>query len=198
EISSHEADDAFQLCLDIPPQTVDGIVRMLLVDYADVPAEFVPDAEWADEVSQYLQYSYGAFITEPVGIKDLLKELGTEAPHQLFWDERVNLIKLQAVKAPGASAPTFSDDSHFIEGSMSPSDDPKRRVSIVVVNFGQTDPTEQLDEPRNFRASYVRADLERERQYGGRKIITINSRWVSSSNRAPAEIMAALIGRRFG
>src|SRR5699024_3715455 len=54
------------------------------------------------------------------------------------------------------------------------------------------------DEPRNFRASYVRADLERERQYGGRKIITINSRWVSSSNRAPAEIMAALIGRRFG
>jgi len=196
QAAEHSEGDTVQLCLYYS-DSVAEIVNDLLTNYADVDAAYIPLAAWEDEAEIYLPGLYEALITEPVGVQALVKELGQQAPHYLYWDERTNLIQFVAVKAPPETAVTVTDEANILENSFAYQDMQDLRVSRVIVNFGQFDPTKKLDEFSNYRQTFVRVDNTAEADYGSQKIRTINSRWISNLNKAAAIRLAARIGRRF-
>ncbi|AIM40726.1 tail fiber protein [Idiomarinaceae phage 1N2-2] len=195
--TEHSAGDTAQLCLEYTGELLHTVIEDLLTTYAGVNPAFIPLAEWADEVTSFVPGGLSTLITEPTGVQDLLKELGEQYPHSLYWDERDQLIRLRAVQPPPINAPTYNMDSHLLEGQTSVRDKPDLRISTVIIYFGQFDPTQKLDETRNYSQAYIREDSDSVVQYGSREIKTIYSRWITNLNKAQAVRACARLGRRF-
>ena len=193
---SHSTDDTVQLCL-LYDDTVSNIDYDLLTVYAGVSASYINKAEWDAETSNSFVTNYTALITEPTGVQELLKEFAQSAPHYLYWDERVNRIRMSALRPPPEDAPLLTYQANFLKGSTKVQDKQDMRISTVIVNYGIFDPTKDLDEVSNYRASYVREDSDSVTNYGQRAYKKINSRWISSDNKTAAVLMSARIGRRF-
>jgi hypothetical protein len=196
EISSHSENDTVQLCLEYDGKTVSEIDYDLLTTYADVDPSYINQGEWDANASNAFRTTYSALITEPTGVQDLLKEFAQSAPHYLYWDERVNQIRFSALQPPPTDAPTLTYEGNFIEGSTAVKDMQDMRVSTVICNYGIINPTKDLDEASNYRASYIREDSDSVTNYGQRAYKKINSRWIRSENKTAAVLMAARIGRR--
>lgn len=192
----HGIDDAVQLCLYYN-DTLPNIIYDLMVNYAELDPSYMNKSGWDSEASLFLPGFYETLITEPVGTNDLLKELTEQAPHYLYWDERTNKIEMVAVKQPPDNSQIITDEANIIEGTVKVTDKNDMRLSRVIVNFGQIDPTKKLDEFSNYRQAYVRVDPDSEINYGTSKLKTIYSRWINNSNKAAAIRLAARIGRRF-
>lgn len=194
--TTHNANDTIQECLVYNDQ-VDEIIIDLLENYANIKTAFIPSAAWGSEVDTYLSGLLAGIIVKPHDVWKLLKELSEAMPHYLWWDERSQEIQLTALKAPPLSADVLDQDENLIADSISITDMVDKRISTVVVNFGQFDPTKKLDEFGNYEQSYIRVDTDSVAKYDSSEIKTINSRWISNSNKAAALQLAALIGRRF-
>lgn len=197
DLSDHSEDDVVQLCLHYDGKTVSFIDYDLCVNYGNIDASYIDQAAWDAESSNSFPTTYDVLITEPTGVQSLLKEFADSAPHYLYWDERVNKIKMVALKPPPLSAPTLTYEANFIEGSTAVSDKQGMRVSTYICNYGIIDPTKDLDETSNYRSTYVREDTDSVTNYGQRAYKTVNSRFISSDNKTAAVLAAARIGRRF-
>lgn len=193
--AQHSAGDTVQLCA-VLNDSAPNLVRTLLLA-AGVASSYIPIAAWQAEASIYLPGNYSTILTEPVGVTTLLKELGEQAPHLLYWDDKANVIQFVAVKEPPDSAQPLTWQDHIVADSFDVQDDPDARVTRVFVYFGQFDPTKKLDEPSNYQQTFIRIDPTAETNYGGSKIKTVFSRWISSVNKAAAIRLSARIGRRF-
>lgn len=196
ELSSHSIDDAVQVCLYYN-DTLPNIMYDILTTYAGIDPSFINKSGWDDEAALFLPGFYETLLTEPVGTKDLIEELTQQAPHYLYWDERTNKIELVAIKQPPDESQVITDEANIIEGTVKVTDKNDMRISRVIVNFGQIDPTKKLDEFANYRQAYVRVDPDSEINYGTSKLKTIYSRWINNSNKAAAIRLAARVGRRF-
>lgn len=195
--TEHSAGDTAQLCLVYDGVLLNTVLEDLLVNYAGVDPAFIPASEWSDEVITFVPGGLSACITEPEGVQDLIKELGEQYPHSLYWDERDQLIRLRAIQPPPINAPTYNMDAHLLEGQTSVRDMPDLRISTVICYFGQFDPTQKLDETRNYRQVYITEDSDSVVQYGSREIKTIYSRWITNLNKAQAVRAGARLRRRF-
>jgi len=193
----HSEGDKVQLCLQYLDR-LDTILADLLVNYADVDSGFIPTLFWQSEVNDNLGGLIEALITEPTGVTKLIKELGEQFPHSLFWDERAQKIQLTAIKPPPTGANVYDENSNIISDSFNVADKRDLRVSTVFVYYGQIDPTKKLDETNNYGGTYIRANLDSIARYGGNEIKTIYSRWINRTNKGQALRLAARIGRRFG
>ncbi len=193
--AAHSAGDAVQLCA-VFNDSAPNLVRAILLA-AGVPSGYIPIAQWQAEAAVYLPGNYSAVITTPTGATTLLKELGEQAPHLLFWNDKTNQIDFVAVKAPPAGAKELNWRDHILAGSVDVDDDPTLRVTRVFVYFGQFDPTKKLDELSNYQQTFIRVDPGAETDYGSSAIKVVYSRWISTVNKAAAIRLAARIGRRF-
>ena len=198
EPDSHEAGDRVQVCLRYENVRVDDLAYEWLTEYGDVPAAWIDKAEWGAEASLWLQqFDLTGLITEPTGVTDLLSEITEQCLFFIWWDERAQKIRLQAIKpAIFQSVPKITDYANIIADSADISQDPKGRVSQVWVYWGQRDPTEDLEKEANYRKLRVRADLEAEgeQQYGEQRIRKIYSRWLHSDAQA-VNVTARLLSR---
>lgn len=193
--AAYSAGDSVQLCAVIN-DSAPNIVRTLLLA-AGISSSYIPITEWQSEAAVYLPGLYETILTEPVGVTTLLKELGEQAPHLLYWNDKANRIEFVAVKAPPSNARAVTWSDHIVADSFDVEDVPDQRVTRVFVYFGQFDPTKKLDEASNYRQTFVRVDPTAESNYGGPSIKVIYSRWISTVNKAAAIRLAARIGRRF-
>jgi hypothetical protein len=191
----HSAGDSVQICR-VFSDSAPNLVRDILIA-AGVPSEYIPIAEWQAEAAVFLPGNYSTILTAPTGATALLKELGEQAPHLLFWNDKTNRIDFIAVKAPPTGARGLDWRDHIIADSFNAEDDPTLRVSRVFVYFGQFDPTKKLDEPANYQQTFIRVDPGAEADYGSPVTKAIYSRWISTVNKAAAIRLAARIGRRF-
>lgn len=194
--AAHSEDDAVQLCLYYNDQPND-IIEDLLTTYAGIDSSFIPSSTWQAEADSYMTGLLETLITEPVGVKTLLRELGEQAPHYLYWDERTQLIQMVAIKEPPLDPDPVTQADNILADSFRLADQKDLRVSNVFVYFGQFDPTQKLDEVRNYQQTYVRIDADSIANYGGSRIKTIYSRWINNDNKAAAIQLATKIGRRF-
>lgn len=193
----HNADDTVQLCLEYDGEQVDFIVKDLLTNYASIDPVFIPDAAWSAEIGTFLSGGLSGIIAKPFDVFKLLKELAESMPHYLWWDERTAEIQLTALKAPPINADVIDMEGNIVAGTFKTSDKPELRKSTIFINFGQFDPTKKLDEPSNYQQTYARVDTDSIVKYGSNEIKTINSRWISNTNKGAALQLGALIGRRF-
>lgn len=192
---AHNVNDTVQLAYEKNDQ-VNIIVKDLLTNFANVDPAFIPDTSWQSEVDTFLSGLLDGIITKPIDVNKVLMELSEAMPHYLWWDERTQEIQLTALKAPPSSADVLDMDENLIRDSVVVTDLTDMRTSTVFVNFGQVDPTMRLDEPNNYEQTYVRIDTDSITKFGSSVIKTVNSRWISNSNKAAALQLAALIGRR--
>lgn len=187
EPDDHEAEDRVQLCLRYTDVRVDDLAFEWLTEYGDVPTAFIDQTAWGAEASIWLaQFTLSGLITEPTGVTDLLSEITEQALFYIWWDEREQLINLEAIKPFIGSPPQFTDDANIIEDSARLRTRPDERVSQVWVFWGQRDPTQRLDDEQNFRRLRVRADLAAEgvNQYNEKRIKRVFSRWLVSESQA--------------
>lgn len=194
---SHDADDTCQLCLRYAAQTVDVICNDLFTGYAGIISEYIPLADWQAEVATYLTRTYSTLITEPTGVNKLVAELGRSAGFSVFWDEREARIRLRALRAPDSDE-ILDDAANLLKGSITVTDKPELRFSQSWVFVNQLDPTEGLEQPRNYRQLIVQADLEAEgaNKFGSPAIRKLFSRWITS--RTVAEERALQLVHQFG
>ena len=197
EADEHSGSGTVQLCLVYQTTTVADVIFDLATEYADIPAEFIDKSAWDTESADNFPFPVNAVISEPVAVKDLLIEIAESAPHQLWWDERVNLINFQAIKEPPSSTVVLNDNSNFIADSVRLEDKPEKRISQVWFYFGQRNRTKSVNEINNYRQIYVRADAQQEQNYGSRRIKTVRSRWINAAAIDFVTRSASLIGRRF-
>lgn len=185
---SHEAGDRVQICLRYTNVRVDNLAYEWLTQYGEVPAAWIDQAAWAAESSLWLQqFDLTGLITEPTGVTDLLSEITEQCLFFIWWDERAQKIKLQALKPPVFQVvPKINDYANIIADSAQITQDPRGRVSQVWVYWGQRDPTEDLEKESNYRRVRIRADLESEssEQYDEQRIRKIYSRWLHSDAQA--------------
>jgi len=195
--TAHNEDDTVQLCLEYIGKQVDFIVNDLITNYTTVDASFMPLDSWEVEVDNFLSGGLSGIIVKPFDVFKLLKELAESMPHYLWWDEQKQKIQMTALKAPHSSGNTINMDSGIVADSFRTSDKPELRRSTIFLNFGQFDPTKNLDDFSNYQQTLIRTDTESIAKYGAGEIKTINSRWITNNGKAQALQLAALIGRRF-
>lgn len=198
ERDSHDAGDRVQVCLRYTNKRVDQLAYEWLTQFGEIPTAWINLAEWQAEASLWLQqFDLTGLITEPTGVTDLLSEITEQCLFFIWWDERAQKIRLQAIKPPVFQVvPKISDYANVIADSAQITQDPKGRVSQVWVFWGQRDPTEDLEKESNYRKVRIRADLEAEgaQQYGEQRIRKIYSRWLHSDAQA-VNVTARLLSR---
>ena len=196
--TTHDSDDTVQQCYEMrldPDGRIDRIVKDLLINYSGINSSFIKATEWAAEANTHLSYLLDGIIVKPTDVNKILKELTQDSPHYLWWDERSRKIQFTALKPPPLDDEALNMDSNIIK--LTTTDKPDLRVSTVIVNFGQFNPTEKLDDIGNYQQSYARIDTESIAKYKVNQIKVINSRWLNVNNKSGAKKLAALIGKRF-
>lgn len=185
EASAHDAEDRVQRCLEFVNVLPWELAEDLLVNFGNVPSEFIPTDDWIAEGEVWLsQFTLSAVITEPTSVTKLLSEITQEAQFFIWWDEHSQTIKLKALRPPVEDPVELNEDSHLIEGASVLREHPEQRLSQVWIFFSQKDPTKSLDDEANFSRVRIRADLEAEAatQYGETRIKKIFSRWIESES----------------
>lgn len=187
EAESHDAGDSVQLCLQYEGERVQDIVYDLLVNYGNVPASFINKSQWDAEANVWLAgYNLSALITEPTGVNKLLGELSEQCLFFIWWDEEQQTIPWSVLRPPEDEPVSVNDFENLVAGSIGRKDEPKDRVSQVIIYYSQINPVEKLDEESNFARIRVRRDVEAEaeEQYGETRIRKIFSRWFDADNDA--------------
>jgi len=189
----HKANAAVQLCKSWAGVNVVDVISELLTD-AGVPAAFIPTTDWNNEKSIWLSlHNVTAIISRPTGVKTLLTELIEENQINLWWDERVQQVKLKASVPPfiGEGIAALDDEVHFVGGSVTAKDDPARRISQVWVYYSKADHTN--DDEDNYQEVYIASDslAEGVDQYDSERVKVIKSRWFAASNSGQAIVLGS-------
>ena len=182
--AAHKIGDKVQECLRYTDIRCDEIAYELLTTYGNVPSSYINKPVWEAEAALWLnQFEISAIITEPTGVKTLLAEITEQCLFHIWWDERAQLIKLEALKPPiYDSIPVITEEKNIIADSVTIKDDQSRRVSQVWISYGMRDPTDKADDANNYDRARVSANLDSELpiRYGESKIKAIYSRWLQT------------------
>lgn len=185
EAEEHDAGDSVQLCLQYDGVPVQDVAYDLLVNYGNVPASYINKSQWDAEAGVWLSgYNLSTLITEPTGVNKLLGELSEQCLFFIWWDEENQTIPWSVLRPPDDIPASVDDYEHLVAGSVGREDEPKERVSQVIVYYNQINPVEKLDEESNFSRIRVRRDVEAESadQYGETRIRKVFSRWFDARN----------------
>ena len=185
--ADHDADASVQRCVVYRDATVQEIVEDLLTTYAGIAAAMIDSAgTFAQEVARHLSsYRFTTIISDPVSVMKLISELQAQVGFFIWWDERVALIKMRAIRGLEVEPPTLTESGNIVARSFSTQELPRNRVSQAWVYFDVRDWTQSLDAV-NFRQVQVVADLASESpdRYGEPSIRKYFSRWIPSGNLA--------------
>lgn len=197
--SSHSQGDTVQLAIEYVSERPSDIVEDLLVNYASVDPAFVSSIAWGVEDLLFINRLVTAIIVEPTSVRDLIGQLSEQIGFTIWWNEVDQRIEFRALRQPSIPPLRLTDDEHFLEGSMSVKEQQKKRISQVWVYYGVIDPTEDLEEARNYRSVWVDIDVDAESsdQYQKPKIKKVFGRWIDRFNRPLAESLARRILSRF-
>lgn len=164
---------------------VADIIWDLLVNTAQIAAEYIDLGGWYGETNNWLQQSrFDACLTDPVGANDLITELTSHNLIYLWWDEREQLIKLRAIAPPRSTPRAVTDEENIVAGSVRVSEDPGRRLSAIWFYYAKRDPT-QNDESKNYGEIHLRVDAEAEsaEEYNDSRTKVLKSRFFNGANR---------------
>jgi len=194
---AHETQDRVQLCLVYSSDSAPTILNDLLTSYTEVSSDYVPLADWAVESDLYINRVYSTLIAEPTPVNDLINEMLEQTSSNMWWDSLASLIRWSVLKNPDSSAFEFNE-SNYMQGSFNIADQLAKRVSRVIVNYGQINPLLNLTDERNYASSVLYVDLASEAFFSGTPLYrSIFSRWILGDSRDTATILAQLITQRY-
>lgn len=192
EAKAHAADDTIQLVGEFASAEIQDVIYDLLTDYAGIDTAYIDKPAWDTERDTYLTGVWNLTQPEPVGVNTLLAELTEQGNCRIWWDEIEQQIRFRAIRPLDVALPVYTDDEHFLAGTVDLRDDPKQRLSSVLIYFGRRSPAEKLDDLKNYAVRYLQADPDAAgaNQYGSNVIKRINSRWFLSTSLGRVEDLA--------
>lgn len=179
----HNSGDRVQLAIRYSGNDPADIIRDLMVNYAGVPSSYIELAEWQAETAANLAVIYAATITEPTSVRLLINELIEQAALAVWWDERALKVRLIVLREIATDTDTF-DETRILAGSLSVTENPLKRISQQWTFYGQRDPTEGVDDDRNYRAGLASTDLIKQSEYGTPEIRQTRARWIETETAA--------------
>lgn len=194
--SAHSAQDRVQTVLTYTSATPDVIIADLLHTYADVDLSFIPTADWATEISTYLNRLYTATIPQPTAVNDLISELIEQAGLSMWWDDRNQEIGMLVLRGLTYNTYLFSEDT-VIADSFEVEEQPDLRLSQVHTYFGQINSLTSLTDKANYRSVSRIIDEQAEEDYGSASIKEIFSRWIPALGRTVADRLGSILLARF-
>lgn len=194
--SAHSGQDRVQLVIKYAAVSPDIIIADLLTNYADVPAAYIPAAEWAAEIAAHLNRVYTSVIAQPTAVNDLVSELIEQAGLSVWWNDRDQEIGLLVLRGLIYSN-YFFDEQNIVADTLEISEQPDKRLSQVHTYFGQINPLTSLTDKANYRSVSVIIDAQTESDYGSPAIKEIFSRWIPQLGRSIADRLGNILIGRF-
>lgn len=171
------------------------IINVLMTEFAEVPPDWIPLADWLAETTGYLQRVFDATIAEPTAVAKLVGELMEQAGLSVWWDEIGRQMRLRVLRAIATDA-VLHDETLMLRGSLGIKEQPDKRYSEVWIHFGQVSPLGSEDAD-NYPLISVSADLEAQDNYQSAKIKKIYSRWIARAGRTAADRVGRMVLSRY-
>ena len=185
---SHADKDSVQVCLRISTQMPWQLIRTLLITYAKIPSTYINSTEWDTEGNVWLtQFAVSRLITEPVGVAQLIGEICQQALMYVWWDERARQIKMRALRPFDDDViSNINDNDHIVADSIKLVENADMRASQVWVFYDQINPTESVDESKNYAKLRIRVETGAEsvNQYNDTRIVKIYAAWLQTDAQA--------------
>lgn len=197
KLGSHNAGDTFQLALVYTAAEVSDIINSLL-GYSGLPADYYDYARWSDETTVNLGMLFSASIMKPTGVRTLLNELVQQAGLVVWTDTVIKKIRIEVLRA--VTPINSYDDGVFLQGSLSASTDFDKHKSNILFYYGQKNPLEKIDEPKNYSAVLNQFAIQAEDVLEDMPLATasVYSRWVPVASSVVAEHTCDLFLARYG
>ncbi len=195
--TTHSAGDAIQVCYEIQRQRIDDVVRELLVDYAGIPAGFIPFANWQSEVTRWgTSVELTTLIPKPEGVAKLVGELAILGVN-IWWDDVAQEVRLKMVRPPDGDAVYSVTDDNAIKAAFVDDLDEDRLTRVAFFSV-QIDPTKSITDDDNFRQQWLFIDpaSESNLQYDGSKTREVFCRWLNTGDDTTIRIAARRLLQR--
>lgn len=199
--SAHRIDDTVQVCYYTGFQRrIDEVIRELLVTYGNVPAAWIDWAGWQSEVNVWgLRYLLTGIITKPEEVVKLIGEICQCFGVSLWWDAVAQRIRLK-LNHPIMDDPVaeWNDSGHILRDGISVEVNDEERITRVMINTVQKDPTQGTSESNFLRTAFdVYATGERPELYGISRTEVINNRWMNHGDDTFAFILSGRLLARY-
>ena len=206
-----EDGDSVQPCVnygeytgDTEFETINTIAYDLLTNYANVPASSINNQiggnnSWVDETGFWLSsYKMSFIISEPTAVNTLLKDIGSHAGVNFYYDDTFNQIVMRA-ETPQINENLIPSvtDTHIVKDSLKFIDSTKQRISRVYYYYDLKNHTSDKDKPKDFKRLQVNIDSDSELpdEYGQENTKTFFAYGVRDSSTASS--MAGRVLDRF-
>lgn len=183
----HDEEDLVQWVLVYETERAHDIVYDVLTEYGGIAASAINTAVWDANAVELVQL-YSAHITKPTPVQELVGELAEQAGFTCWPDVGTGEINFVPLRAQAPTA-VVTDAAWIVADSLALKRQVSKRVSQVLVYYGQINAVEDLDERRNYHSRVVTVDptAETEEQYGTPAIREVFSRWIPQFGRQAAE-----------
>jgi len=198
EVTGHDAEDAVQEAYRFQGFAHDAVNEMLQ-DYADVPASWIPYAEWEAEAEIWFAVEVDTVITEPTPVFEAIQEMSILG-FSLYTDLENQKIRFRPNRflfpSERRAVPVITDDDMTEVPDYEGRDD--ERLTRVEFRSVQIDPTDGTDK-KNFAQSYmvIAGDEEDPRAHGDVRYRMERTRWLNQGNTVAIRILAQRYLRRF-
>lgn len=184
----HDVDEAVQLCRRYTAERIKDIVSDLLVNDAQIPAQLVNQAKIVLEDDKFLSaYTLTTVLSEPIGVDQLLGELGEQCTFYIWWNERDQRVDFQAIRPLSEALLTLTQEANIVGDSFTLDEQPTQRVTTISLSFQPRDFAGDLTKPTNFRRALVisNSTVSGPDQYGKLpQTREIFSRWLQTDAQA--------------
>ena len=167
-------------------------VSELLKDFANVPDEWIPLADWEADAVKWFTVDVDVIVTKPTEVKKLIGEISVLG-FSLFTDLAAQKIRFMTNRplfpAEKLAAMTITDND--IVGLASRDGRDSERLTRVMLQAVQIDPTKALDKD-NFIETQITVDASKEdpRAHGDIRNRTIQTRWLNAGASGVIRILA--------
>lgn len=194
---AHSEGDGFQQCYAVQDAYAWTVIADLLQTYAGVPASWVDSSAWQTEISRWAaNLRLTRVISEPRPVIELLGQI-MDMGFIIWSDAGAGKIRIRANRPVDVdeTAPSISDDTTVIEGSLMRSDLNDQRLTQVWALHSIISYADSQTDTDNYRVAEVATDLQAEdvNEYAQQKIHKVHLPWLGRT--ASSAIARALVDR---
>jgi hypothetical protein len=152
----HDIDEGVQLCRRYTATRIAPLLEELLVNDARVPAQLVDLAKIQSEDDDSLgAYTLTTIISEPTGVDRLIGEIAEQCSFYTWWNERRQVVDMQAIKPLSTVDYWFTQEDHIIDGTFKVEERPKERITTISLYYNPRDFAGDLEKPVNYKNQLV-------------------------------------------
>lgn len=196
EADTHDAGEAVQRVGRYERMLFYRVALDLLENHSTLDAALIDSAGWEVEGITFMPtLQTTAWVTDPQDVDRLVGELARDGLFHVWWDERAQLVEMQAVRAPIFGTEVEISQAKDVMASRFDRK-PDDRLTRVVARYNPRDPFS--DAPENYRVVQVRIDTDAEGPFQADGTIrerVINSRWINTV--ANGRLVGAALIRRY-